>query len=69
MQSAPARFTHSLLPRSSTRQLVAGVSIDEMQRFFTCLAEEQVRLMYVQSAVGFGVPGEDDPAVDGSRHD
>lgn len=49
-------------------EVVMVVTEDEMQRFFTCLGEAQVKLMYVKIAVEFGVLGEDDPAGDGNRH-
>lgn len=50
-------------------EVVMVVTEDEMQRFFMRLAEEQLKLVYVKSAVEFGVLGEDDPAADGGHHD
>lgn len=45
------------------------VTEDEMQRIFTRLAEEHLKLVYVKAPIEFGVLGEDEAVPSGGRHD
>ncbi|SDJ16241.1 PII-like signaling protein [Pseudomonas delhiensis] len=50
-------------------EVVMMVTEAEMQRIFTRLAEEYLKLVYVKTPVEFGVLGEDDEPANGGRHD
>lgn len=50
-------------------EVVMVVTEEEMERIFTRLAEEHLKLVYVKAPIEFGVLGEDDAAASGGRHD
>ncbi|MED5609624.1 DUF190 domain-containing protein [Pseudomonas sp. JH-2] len=56
-------------PADQPLEVVMMVTEAEMQRIFTRLAEEHLKLVYVKTPVEFGVLGEDDEPANGGRHD
>ncbi|HBN8358484.1 TPA: DUF190 domain-containing protein [Pseudomonas aeruginosa] len=50
-------------------EVVMVVTEEEMQRVFSRLGEEQLKLVYVKAPIEFGVLGEDDDRASGGRHD